>query len=101
MKYIITESKIFKPLTKYFNEVIESPEFEWVDKIEVHMDNTINYGWTISVPSFNYFIYVTPGFDPSPLKLARLEQEILEKHSALFPNNAKDQVTAHYSIHLM
>jgi hypothetical protein len=101
MKFIISESKIFKPLTKYFNELIESPEFEWIEKIEVQMDDTLNYGWTRSIPLFNYFIYVKPEFNSSPLKLARLEKEIYEKHSLLFPNNAKDQVTAHYSIHLM
>lgn len=57
MKFIITESKLTNVIETYLNNLIKSNKFDWVDKIDINLDSTLNSGWKEDYPLYNYTIY--------------------------------------------
>ena len=100
MKILITESQFKNILDDYFNKIIKSPEFNFVDHIEVIEGTTKIAKWKDFhvAPYYDYIVYV----NDTPLvssALSELYDKISDTHAILFPTKEDGTPRAYYSIH--
>ena len=96
MKILITESQYKNILTGYFNMILEYPEFDFVDRIEVIEGTTKRGNWRNEhiVPYYEYIIYLKE-YDE---RVEGLRERIADAHKMVFPQNDNGSVSAYYSI---
>lgn len=102
MKLLIKESQRKQILDKYLNDIIKSPEYSFIDEIEVVQGTTIKGSWRkeYSVPYYEYVIHFKDKIDLSREEL-NLASDLMEKisttHGIMFPVE-NGSPTAYYSI---
>jgi hypothetical protein len=86
MKIIITENQADKFLRKYINKLVEYPEFEWVDKIDMNKTTTKSGGWSREYvkPLYQYIVYIKSGYSVKGSDKDKIINEISRIHSMLF-----------------
>jgi hypothetical protein len=97
MKILITESQFRNILDEYFNRIIESPEYDFVDRIEVIEGTTKTLKWidTHDTPFYDYIIYIN---DYDEQRIEELREKIGDIHMIVFPRNDDGTARAYYSI---
>ena len=100
MRIIITENQADKFLRKYFSKLINYPEFEWVDKIDMNKTTTKGLGWVIEdvKPLYLFTVYVKPGHSFSEEDENNIYNEITRIHSMLFPVIDSSNPESYFSI---
>ena len=96
MKILITESQFRNILDEYFNRIIESPEYDFVNRIEVIEGTTRVAGWKekYEVPFYEYIVHAKD----SDERLVYLYEKIGDIHRIMFPMNDDGTPRAHYDI---
>jgi hypothetical protein len=97
MKILITESQFRNILDEYFNRIIKSPEYDFVDRIEVIEGTTKTLKWidTHDTPFYDYIIYIN---DYDEQRIEELREKIGDIHMIVFPRNDDGTARAYYSI---
>ena len=97
MKILITESQFKNILEEYFNRIIKSPEYDFVDRIEVIEGTTKTLKWidTHDTPFYDYIIYIN---DYDEQRIEELREKIGDIHMIVFPRNDDGTARAYYSI---
>jgi len=100
MKIIITESQKKKILDKYFADVIDSSEYDFVDRIEINETTTKVGNWRneFIFPYYHYIIYLNSDGSKNKSLLDDLYRKISDTHAILFPITEKGTPQAYYSI---
>ena len=83
MRIIITESQADKFLRKYCNKLINYPEFEWVDKIDMNKTTT-KWRREYVKPLYQYIVYIKSGYSVKGSDKEKIINEISRIHSMLF-----------------
>jgi len=96
MKILITESQFRNILDEYFNRIIQSPEYDFVDRIEVIEGTTKTLKWidTHDTPFYDYIIYINH-YDE---RIEELREKIADAHMMVFPRNDDGTARAYYSV---
>ena len=96
MKILITESQFKNILTGYFDMILEYPEFDFVDRIEVIEGTTKRGNWRNEyiVPYYEYIIYIND-YDK---RIEELREKIADAHMMVFPRNDDGTARAYYSV---
>jgi len=96
MKILITESQFKNILDEYFNRIIKSPEYDFIDRIEVIEGNTKRGNWRNEyiVPYYEYIVHANDTNE----RISEIYDKIGDTHKILFPPNEDGSVRAYYSI---
>lgn len=96
MKILITESQYENILTGYFNMILEYPEFDFVDRIEVIEGTTKTLRWinTHDTPFYEYIVYLNEDSE----NIDDLYDRIELAHKMIFPRNDDGTIRAYYHI---
>jgi len=102
MKIVLTESQYKNILSHYLNKIIDSPEFDFVDNIEIIEGSTGVAGWNKEheKPYYEYIVHVNYyQYEQTFEKSKRdLYDRIGDTHTILFPINDDGTPSAYYSI---
>ena len=104
MKIIITENQIEKFLSKYYDELIKSPEFEWIDRIEVVKTSTTRGGWSrqYTKPVYDFTIFVNPESSPTSKDKNKIFDDISKMYTMLgFREEDEFGPMAYYSVNFI
>jgi len=89
MKFIITESEISNAIEHYFNKLIKSDEYHWVDYIEAYVGTTEDVGWRAAdiYPYYLFTIHFKNGHKPEYESQNRLYERLSDFISFLNSEN--------------
>jgi len=98
MKILITESQFKNILDEYFNRIIKTPEYDFVDRIEVIEGTTKRGNWRNEyiAPYYEYIVYLKKYNDWQ--STSNLYEKIADTHAILFPTKEDGSPRAYYSI---
>jgi hypothetical protein len=96
MKILITESQFRNILDEYFNRIIKSPEYDFIDRIEVIEGTTKIAGWKndYEKPFYEYIVHANDDDE----RIADMYDKIGDIHKIMFPRNDDGTPRAYYTI---
>jgi hypothetical protein len=96
MKILITESQFKNILEEYFNRIIKSPEYDFIDRIEVIEGTTLVAAWKSNYekPFYEYIVHAKDTDE----RIGDMYEKIGDIHRIMFPMNDDGTPRAYYSI---